>query len=71
MVKLVVGKLIEAALTLRLYARLPEYGPVPVLLSVAVSVKLNVPLVVGVPLSVPLLPRLRPAGNAPPVIAKL
>lgn len=43
-------------------------GPAPVLLSVAVTVKLNVPPAVGVPESVPLLASEMPAGSAPEAI---
>ncbi|NKA04878.1 hypothetical protein GO290_04838 [Ralstonia solanacearum] len=42
-----------------------ENGPVPVLLSVAVTVKLKVPAEVGVPLSVPPVLRVRPGGSEP------
>ncbi|CAJ0813027.1 hypothetical protein LMG18101_01761 [Ralstonia flaminis] len=43
-----------------------ENGPVPVLLSVAVTVKLNVPPAVGVPERTPVPGfRVRPAGSAP------
>ncbi|CAJ0822197.1 hypothetical protein LMG18101_04885 [Ralstonia flaminis] len=42
-----------------------ENGPVPVLLSVAVTVKLKLPPVVGVPDKVPLLASDRPDGKLP------
>ncbi len=45
-----------------------EYGaPTPVLLSVAVTVKLNVPNAVGVPLKTPLAAMLNPCGTLPAV----
>jgi hypothetical protein len=48
---------------------LVEYGaPTPVLLSVAVTVKLNVPNAVGVPLKTPLAAMLNPCGTLPAVI---
>ena len=47
------------------------YGPAPVLLSVAVMVKLTAPLAVGVPVIAPALESVRPAGRAPLVIAKV
>ena len=51
------------------YALLPVYGTVPVELSVAVTVKLNVPPAVGVPESAPELLSVNPAGSAPAVTA--
>src|SRR5262249_39797595 len=53
----------DRALTVRLYARLPVNGPVPVLESVACTVKLNgEPLaVVGTPLRTPALDSVTPA----------
>ena len=53
----------------RVYALLPVNGPVPVELSVAVTVKLNVPPAVGVPDSTPELLSVNPAGNPPVVTA--
>ena len=46
-------------------------GPVPVELSTAATVKLNVPLAVGVPDRVPLAASAMPAGKAPAVTEKL
>ena len=48
---------------------MPVYGPVPVLASVAVMLKLKVPTVVGVPVITPLVPSVSPPGNAPAVTA--
>ena len=45
--------------------------PVQLLVSVAVTVKLNVPVAVGVPLIVPFEASDRPVGNVPPVTAKV
>ena len=44
-------------------------GPVPVLLSVTLTVKLKVPAAVGVPEICPAALRLRPAGKLPVAIA--
>jgi len=55
-----------AAATVMLYACVPLNGaPVPVLLSVALTVKLATPAAVAVPVIAPVLAlRVRPAGNA-------
>ena len=53
------------ALTVSVYACVPLYGPLPVLESVALTVKLNEPAAVGVPLSVPPDERVKPAGREP------
>ena len=52
------------------YDCVAAYGPVPVLLSVAVTLKLNVPSAPGVPVMAP-VPGLsvRPPGSAPAVTA--
>ncbi|MNN21340.1 hypothetical protein D3C81_1346570 [compost metagenome] len=57
------------AATVPEYAREPEYGPAPVLLSVAVTVKLYAPAAVGVPDKVPSGARFKPAGTLPAVTA--
>jgi len=44
-------------------------GPVPPLLSVAVTVKVKVPPAVGVPARLPLLASVMPAGRLPEVTA--
>jgi hypothetical protein len=46
-------------------------APVPVLLSVALTVKLKLPAAVGVPESAPLLLKVTPAGSAPLVMANV
>ena len=54
------------AAMVKLYACVPEYGPVPVLLSVALIVKLAAPPCVGAPVSKPVAGfSVRPAGNEP------
>ena len=66
----IVGAPGTTAFTRREYDRLPEYGPVPVLLSVAVTVKLNVPVTVGVPVRAPVESvSATPVGKAPAVTA--
>ena len=61
---------IVGAAMVRLYDRSPVNGaPVPVELSIALTVKLNVPAAVGVPLSWPLVESARPAGSAPEAMA--
>ncbi len=61
------ASVIVGAPMVRLYAALPVYGPVPVELSVAVTVKLKTPPALGVPDKAPELLRVNPAGSAPAV----
>ena len=52
------------------YAWVAVYGPVPVLLSVAVMLKLKVPSALGVPVMAPVDGlSVRPPGSAPAVTA--
>ena len=46
-------------------ALVPLNGPVPLLLSVAVTLKLKVPPAAGVPERIPALDKLTPAGSEP------
>ena len=63
---------IVGAAIVSVYAFEPVNGaPVPVELSCAVTVKLNVPPAVGVPESVPEEESVKPAGRAPDVTLKL
>ena len=67
----VVGGGVAAAAIVRVKLR-ETVAAVPVLLSVAVIVKVPVPAVVGVPLRAPLLlPRLNPGGREPVVTTKV
>src|SRR5579862_7545892 len=61
----------STAAIVTLYAWLALYGPVPVELSVAVTVKLKVPAAVGVPESRPLGASGTPVGVAPEVTANV
>ncbi|OEZ78565.1 hypothetical protein JAB6_49690 [Janthinobacterium sp. HH104] len=61
--------LIAGTATVSEYARVPAYGPLPVELSVARTVKLKVPPAVGVPASRPALDKVTPAGKAPALTA--
>ena len=62
---------IAGAVEVKLYACTPEYGPLPVVESVTVIVKLKLPPDVGVPLIRPPVVSVTPDGSDPAVRWKL